>query len=285
MPLQMLNPTAAPTVVPRTQATALSTYRPLTGEGVDNNGTHWLNGLSFAPFGCVTPTGFAVDDPCDDTPAESAENLTYPAVGDCVTFLPFRIETMVSHPLVVGTSDAEVEKFLRDHAELSRSFILAREVFDSALAPANPSLMDQADIVVGIDDTPVGALSGVEDGLGQKLSGGIGMIHVTPGTLVYLDGEGVLEFDGQNFRTATGHYVVGDAGYTGGAPATGAVTVGAPWIYGSGLVYFKLTGAKDTGAPWELFNYTRNVATLNTEEFGIFTFEPCTVVAAQVNAP
>ncbi len=283
MPLQMVNPTDAPEIRPRTWATAVSTYLPLNGRGVDD-GLHWLGGISFPPHGCTRLTGFPTDDPCATETAapDSAANLTYADAADCVTFLPFRIEVFLEYQMLNGTTAEQAEAYVRSHAELARSYILAREVLNSALVPANPSLVDQADTVTGLNSTPAGALGAVEDGLASRLANGLGMIHVTPGLLTILQAGGGLHFDGTNYRTPTGHLVVADAGYTGGAPGTGTVTPAQPWIYGSGDVSYRHSGQEATGAPWELFEYKRNKVTLNVEEYGIFKFEPCSVVASRV---
>ena len=87
-----------------------------------------------------------------------------------------------------------------------------------------------------------------------------------------------------DWYTATGHLVVADAGYVGPNPADGVVTAGAPYLYGSGPVFFKLyPNVTIVGQPWENFDYTRDNFRVDVEQYGIAFFEPCSVVAAAVD--
>jgi hypothetical protein len=145
---------------------------------------------------------------------------------------------------------------------------------------ANDSLVSVADEVTGLDLTAVGALAAVEEGLAQRIGNGIGMVHMTPGMLTILKGQ--LEFDGNEVRTVTGHRVVADAGYAGGAPGAGTVTEGESWIYGSGPVYLETTPVLFNGAIAENYVMSTNTGTIDIQQYGILAFEPCSVVAAHV---
>jgi hypothetical protein len=293
--LDFETPVAAPTVEPRTWGTALSTYREAVGEGWEareSGGVPWLNGVAFAPFGCDLPDAtYDLDDPCDNTPTETAPNLEWPegvdTADDCVRFDPFRINHRITVPVIIGAPLDDVRARLRLKARIARSYSVAREAMHSIKQASNPSFVDNATDVTAdmYDTTPTAALAAVENALAARLVDGLGMIHVDPGTLTLLAVDGGLNFDGAQYRTATGHYVVGDAGYSGGEPASGPgapgdVTAGQRWIYGSGLVYYKITDDPGLVAP-ESFNIAKNRATFNDEAYAIVIFEPCTVVAAK----
>lgn len=291
MPTMARNPVTHPTLEVRSWGIALNTYRPIPDGFFDNatGSSHWVNGVTFTPFGCTLPAaGFAADDPCDTTPAESAANLTYPDSASCVSFMPFRLEYLLDVPRVSSGSIEEIRTWFEDKRRLNRSHLLAKEAMTGALTAGNPSLMGEADDVTtaAFDTSPVAALAAVEDGLAARMANGLGMIHVSPGTLIILNAGGGLHFDGENYRTASGHIVVADSGYSGGEPASGAgatgtVTPGESWIYGSGLVHYRLSGLVDLGEEWEMYNYRDNILRLNAEEYGVLMFEPCQVVAAK----
>lgn len=275
----------APVPGPRPWATALTTYVSAVGAAFDtgpNGAQRWLGGIKFFPFGCQVLTGDTVEDFCD-TIEPWEPNLLLPEDDDdsCVVFEPFVINTIIENAPLTGLSDAELDTYAGLYSALARSLILAREVQTGSLTADNPSLVGEADTVTGVDTTAIGALAAVEDALGTKLSGGVGMIHMTPGMLTILNSGGGLQFDGTSYRTATGHLVVADAGYVNAAPSTGAVAAGDAWIYGSGPVFAKLGPVTTFGATGERFDRVHNKVTLRIEQYALAYFEPCSVVAAK----
>jgi hypothetical protein len=273
-----------PFPAPRIVGTALAEYFELDLD------PHWpLAGVTFPAFGCDFPVGEAPYDLCSATLVDRTVNIDLPDVDDededadtgaCVEFKPFTIPLHAEVSVVRGWSEAQLRDWARRKIELVRSAIVAREVLTGALATSEHSFIGEADTVTGLDTTPAGALGAVENGLAAKLGNGLGMIHVTPGLLTDLLSDAAVFMDGGSWKTANGHTVVADAGYTGGAPSTGTVTAGAPWIYGSGPVGYK-TAIEDRGE--RIVNISRNKLVIVGAEWGVVAFEPCTVVAALVD--
>lgn len=280
MPTIIKTPIPAPVVRPRTVSTALSTYIPLD-DGVFSDSPEvkrWLNGVSFCSAGCAALLGETIEDPCADGSITALEDNVDLADDDAVvSFDAFVVDARVTAPVTSGPPESQIRALLQMRSALARSVVVAREALTGGLTTNSPSFVSEADTVVGVDGTPVGALAAVEDGLADKLQGGVGMIHVTPGMLTILNSGGGLVFDGEDYRTATGHLVVADAGYTGGAPSTGAVTSGENWIYGSGPVFLKLGDTRS----FETLDWRHNVAVHRMQQYALLVFEPCAVVAAK----
>ena len=251
---------------------------------------HWpLAGLQFPAFGCDFPVGEAPYDLCTATAVAHTVNIDLPDVDDededadtgaCVDFKPFTMWLQTEFTTISGWSPEEHAEWARRKIELVRSAVIAREVMTASLASSDHSFVGEADTVTGIDASPTGALGAVETALGAKIGNGLGLIHVTLGLLTHLAAEGAVMLEGGSWKTANGHTVVADAGYQGGAPSTGTVTVAEPWIYGSGPVGYK-SALDDRGGP--TIDITRNRVQLVQVEWGIVAFEPCTVVAAKVD--
>lgn len=268
----------------RRRATALTTYLPM-GWLSEQNPPRWvMSGASISTMGCQQLEGNGEpDDICDYTVTERDPNLTLPGdsePGDCIEFNPFEIYTQLEHKLVQGYSREELRQYMDDYALLHRSRIIAKETMTGYLTAANPSLVSVAETVTGLDTTVLGALAAVEDGLAARIGNGVGMIHLTPGIFTLLRGSFV--FDDNEVRTITGHRVVADAGYTGGAPSTGTVTSGETWIYGSGPVYLETTMPEWNGDGPAGFELTTNTGILDVLQYAVVAFETCPVVAARV---
>ena len=173
------------------------------------------------------------------------------------------------------------------HTEISRSSILGAQVERSAYTTGNPSLASEAQDVGNLDQSLMGALFAIEQGLADLLDGGAGMLHVPAGALSVLHAQGGIRYDqdGRPF-TATGHLVVADAGYLGVSPVTKAVVAGELWIYGSGPVFAKYDDLlRFQTDPWDdLSNgLLHNDREVKAEMHGIALFDPCSVVAALID--
>jgi hypothetical protein len=265
----------------RTTATAAATYLPM--EQIDDDGRpRWIRaGVALPTWGCPQLEGLG--EPADIcVPQESAfePNMTLDDL-DCADFGPFHVRVQLEHKFVQTYSREELVEFLQSFALLHRSRIIAKEAMTANLT-SNDSLVSVADTLTGIDLSAVGALAAVEEGLAQRIGNGIGMVHMTPGMTVLV--KGALTADGNDLRTPSGHLVVADAGYAGGAPGAGAVTEGESWIYGSGPVYLETTPLLFNGAIAENYVMSTNTGTIDIQQYGILAFEPCSVVAAKVTA-
>lgn len=69
-----------------------------------------------------------------------------------------------------------------------------------------------------------------------------GVIHLTPGLLVLAKSQALVEWRDGQYRTATGHVVLGDAGHTGQAAPHGQTAAGSgqAWIYATADVWYGL---------------------------------------------
>jgi hypothetical protein len=266
-------------------------YDPIQREDDDGNPIgppvkRWLNGVKFTPFGCERVVG-DVFDPC--VLRERDDPQSFP---EEVEFLPFLMEVGVNCTTL--TADATILRnqmiaYITAHMEVSRSSLIGQQVMQGAFSPTNPSLMSEAQVITGADESLLGALEAVEDGLADLLDGGQGMIHMPASILMAATSGGGFRFitgpDGiSRYYSAAGHIIVADAGYAGPSPNANAIVDGEVWIYGSGPIFVKLDDVINiNGAPWEEIDLTRNVMEVNGSQFALAIFEPCSVVAAVVD--
>lgn len=274
--------TQGPRPAARQWATALTTYAELTGPeySPDSRGVkRWLNGVKFTPFGCDKIIG-ALFDPCVE---RVSELQTY---GSEVSFDPFLAEVGITCS-TLGYDKATLDEYVIAHTEVSRSSIMGAQVERSAYATGNASLASEAQDLANADQSLMGALFAVEEGLADILDGGAGMVHVQAGALAVLQAQGGLRYDedGHPF-TATGHLIVADAGYLGVSPATQGVVAGESWVYGSGPVFAKYDDLlRYETDPWDDLSggLLHNDREVKAEVYGIAIFEPCSVVAALID--
>lgn len=116
-----------------------------------------------------------------------------------------------------------------------------------------------------------------------------GVIHTSPDVFVLAVADDlVFEKDGM-FRTATGHYVVADAGHSGVDAPYGQsdAAAGNAWIYATGDVWYALSAEQgvtrhedEDGGP---FYKARNQNQPLVERYGIVAFDPNVHAAALVS--
>ncbi len=254
--------------------------------------TRWQRGVKFTGYGCegLTPAGlqFCYDadvEPLDDT--VSGEIARFPAFDVAAS------ETCATRdsslPWMNGRLDARWAAFLSEPiAAQLESNALALEVPGDENGEEDPveapSLVSAATLVTGAPGSVADAFAAIERGLADRLHGALGHIHVAP-ELLSLAGGDLIYRDGGVWRTYTGHSVIADAGYTGATPADGEDSDGTLWIYGSGPVGFQVGPPKDPTGYTEGLNMPRNTLTARKIAQALVVFEPCTVVAAQVELP
>lgn len=131
------------------------------------------------------------------------------------------------------------------------------------------------------------AMNNLEMYLATRLMNGTGMIHMTPGLFALAVADELAVWDGTDFRTATGHIVVGDAGHTGlSTPSGGAQgTAAAPWIYATGDVWWAVKAVPkleeaESGNGYQLIK--RNIDRPMFEVAGLLAFDPTVLGAARV---
>jgi hypothetical protein len=259
----------------------MTTIDPTTF-AVDGNSSRWLNGVTFTPIGC-DPLRRIANDCLPDS-------KTLDGFDDEVSFDAFVIYdgrecSTLSGQNIQGYVDLRLSALSSEQlaAEL---MVGGARVYNGASPRINPSLASAADDLGSTASSLFDGLYLIETALADLLSGGVGIIHVTAGMLTLLQSGGGLQFINGRYQTPTGHFVIGDAGYLGGAPTAygGGGDADDRWIYGSGLVSWTASEAMPVGTlPHERMDFTRNIDAVIAERAALFTFDPCAVVATRVN--
>lgn len=190
----------------------------------------------------------------------------------------------------IRCSDLSVEpSVLRDRVEMKLTVLASAGMASELMtgAASNATALSTASVDVSLGNTAETIRVGfakLEAHLASKLHGAIGMIHVPPGVLTLALADGLIFMGaGDVFRTATGHIVIGDAGYTGTAtpPNATAANGSQAWLYASGIVRHAITDI--IGLREAEKNLTeRNIESFYGHRYGIVTFDPCTVGAVKV---
>lgn len=127
----------------------------------------------------------------------------------------------------------------------------------------------------------------LERHLANVLHGAAGMIHVSPGLLGLLVADDLATWDGRVFRTATGHVVVGDPGWTGQyTPFGSSAASGAQeWMYATAPIWFAISAINTTEVltddPVDT-DLLRNVHEPIAKRFGLVTWDPSATGAIKV---
>lgn len=250
---------------------------PLDGEAA----VRWPgHGLKFQPWPC---RGAYVDDSgCSPTMLTSDT----PECEEYEEQLPFKMYDVLRYSAFSHIAE-DPESFMRTRMGLLVSSLLAKELVDGA-GSGGLSLSSEAHYAGGgafsttavdLDD----ALAALEEDLASNLNGTQGMIHVPPGLMFEAVDKGQIEWTGSRYETPLGNIVVADAGYVGMAHPAGSSAAGAKktWIYASGPVYYRTTGAEFMGDALDggSFAMDRNTITRFIEAYGIILFDPCPVAA------
>lgn len=275
-------PINPPPRVPRPRGTALTSYFELDTSSPSNSGveTRWaFDGVTFVPYACGTEVNPLTVDPCADdgddfinTPMGFETEVTFPAFG---------FEISIQCSLLSMTGD-DLRKQLTVLVENELSPIFGEQVYNGIHNPAAPSLASDADILTEAGATnPFEAVGLVEDGLADRIRDAVGMIHVPPSIMFEIAQS--LDFSDGRFHTPTGHIVVADPGYQGGAPTSGTEVGGFRYVYGSSPVHFKYMTPMFYGDDFENWITTHNDQVVRVAGYGIAVWEPCSVVAARVS--
>lgn len=280
----------------RTRGLLLDAARPIPASELSVGAANRLPaGVTWLPWGSPDSTTEGVYGVLDADPDPGDEVLlaTYNKLPRELPAVQFQHAFLLWDSLQCTTLASSLE-WLNDRIdvdfELMESAAFAAELEsgangtlglkgDSTHVPARPQANTAVSIRLGIYS--------LEQHLASVLSDGVGMFHVTPGLLVLLAADYIVEWDGSVFRTATGHIVVGDAGFTGGVIPQGGTgaAAGTNWIYASGPVW---TAIAD-GSTQELRETGEGQVALRTnknrplkEEHGLFVFDPGFVGAVKV---
>ena len=254
------------------------------------DGKHWYGGIAIQPINGemsrLTPE-FCIGDPDDPYDAAISGTTDY--------FSAFHI---------VGTEKCStlsvqyegLQGLLKARYDVTVSEKIAEELEGGGYAPQikdpntgaltdNPTLSNTAVVVSATPDTADSVLALIEGGLAYVLHGAVGVIHMNPAMLALLDSDRVeLGADGI-WRTKSGHIVVSDSGYTGIPPEGHSPETGVGWMYGSGMIAYKLVPIDGIDSPSDNFDQGHNDYTGRILALALYAFDTNTVVAAPVDLP
>lgn len=188
----------------------------------------------------------------------------------------------------IRCSDLSVEpSVLRDRVEMKLTVLasagMASELMTGA-ASADRSFTTDALSLGNTAETIRVGFAKLEAHLASKLNGAVGMIHVPPGVLTLANADSIISMGADGlFRTATGHIVIGDAGYSGTATPDGATAASSSqaWLYASGIVRHAITDIKGLREAEE--NLTeRNTESFYGHRYGVVVYDSCAVGAVKV---
>lgn len=183
----------------------------------------------------------------------------------------------------------------RRQLEVTRSFQIARELWDGALAAGgidNPLLTDlTSDTVTAGAADPVDALACLEAGMAEQGFGRQGMIHMPPQLMAHYVAASAVVRDGATFVSPMGHVVVPDAGYTGSGPG-GSAAGASQWMYGTDVIALRLaevmtvpTSLSDARDLASAMDRTVNDITVWAVQVVAYQWDRCVHVAAEVDLP
>lgn len=251
----------------------------------------WQRGVKFTGYGCagLTPAGlqFCYDEEVEPLDAAVSGSISrHPAFDVAATESCTDLD--VDLAWLSGRLDdrwgAFVSTPIAAQLETNALDLEVPTSEDDATPVEAPSLRSEATVLTYAPVSVATGFAVIEAGLASTLHGAVGIIHVTP-ALLSLAGGDILRWDNGVWRTYTGHAVVADAGYTGAVPDAGTFADGTFWMYGSGPVGYQL-GAPAPRTPIEEgLNLPRNTLTARKIAQALVVFEPCSVVAAQVELP
>lgn len=254
---------------------ALAAFSPID---VDAGPARWLAGVKFHAATATTPTGRRVDL-CDVMGIPTPGSL-----GDLQSYHSFEIG-MALECSMLSLERAELTAALTEAYSKWESVMVAGQLERDRFSVNSGSLASTATNLANGDKSLVGAFNAIEHGLAARLGNDRGIIHMPLGLLSTYVAEGLVERDGDSFRTAgVGHRVAADAGYLGVSPVTEGVVVGQFWLYGSGAVRYRSESEVRYYLPFDSDQaQSRSVNVVQARRAAILAWDSTTVVAAQIN--
>lgn len=213
-------------------------------------------------------------EPDDDQPEEDS-------VDAGATFDSFAVAAREDAPWRFGPELAASRIERRRLAQLSAW--VAEELATGTIT-GNPALADATEVLTAAYD-PDEIMYPIEQLLAEGGHGTVGTIYMNPGALTLVAASYDFMAEGGIYRTSTGHYIVGDAGIPGTSPS-GVDTDGKTWLYahlGRPDVY--LGPVRASVAESATFGRTRNTRSSIFVQDVLVAFEPCLVIAAEMNVP
>lgn len=246
-----------------------------------------IGGVTFCGQGCPV---------LDTFENQWCEEVTLPADASAVDaheFSSFAIVDRESYPAYFDPTWPEDR--IRQRFDAMTSAQVARELQTGALT-GGPSLVDSVTDFTG-DSTPVPIDEAlyVLNEMVAPLDGLEVTIHSSPGVFELLVANYSIAQDDEDvpgdpnarpFRTATGHVLVGDAGHDGSIAPDGLSTASdGSWIYATLAVASYLSEVRPVGQFNARFDHTRDTLDSIFVRDAIVAFDPCSVVAIQVEVP
>lgn len=242
-----------------------------------------LAGVTFVPWGNDVTAAVGDVDLC------GAEDFTS-AVGrwpDTETQKPFSMWkgfecSSLSLGLTVDTVAARSVELLSRVADA----VFTRELVTGA-ASGGQSLSSEATRPLGNTATALAAtFAGFDDYFDSVLGNDEGIVWVPSKVLGLAYAADLIVRDGDAWRTATGHKVVGDGGFGASVtPAGGtAAAAGDTWVYASGPVAYGLMEPVAVGdGRQDTMVLSSNIRQVFAQGHGLLLFDPLTVGAIKLD--
>lgn len=274
---------------PRTRGTLLSVAREIPRAELVASGFNRLPaGVTWLPWGPVVLTNVEAD--CNVVYSKVVRDL--PATIAVPAFLVY---DALHCSTIAGMYD-ELWNRVNHNFEVGLSAAIARQLelgtfgglsLQGAQDYNGVSTADYVPVVVPGTTLRL-AVNGLENYLASKLLDSVGTIHLTPGLLALGAADLLWMWDegAGAYRTATGTYVVGDAGFTGTSTPNGgaAGSTASPWVYATGDVWYAVMAQEkadeNDGNGYKLVN--RNTDRPLAEVYAVVCFDPNVLAAARV---
>lgn len=261
----------------------IDAMRPIPPEALTRNGTSRMPlGVTWLPWGCGNVSTDASD--CAVVYDLSAREL--PDVALQPAFL-------IWDALKCSTLSSEPE-WLRqrvvDNLSVYTSAAFASELQGAAASGGIGLVGNVTYAPTVVSATAVSlrnAFLGLEGALADKLHGGMGVIHLTPGLLTLASADDLVYWADGQYWTPTGHCVVGDAGFTGATPYDeSAAGEGETWIYATSMIHYAVSAINSTEVLTDDQHDTKILKNLNrpiAQRYGIMAWDPCATSAILVD--
>jgi hypothetical protein len=246
----------------------------------------WL-GVKWMPWGTDNLDLDAAD--CDVSHNFTADEPVLRRVPDEMTQPAFLMWDALKCSTISSTPDwlrARVVRNLRVYASAAMAGELATAAASGGLAISGTNLLTP-NIVNATAQSIRLSMYHLEAHLAATLHGAAGMIHVSSGLLTLLVADDLVEWDGRVYRTATGHIVVGDPGWTGQYTPFGssAASGDEEWMYATAPIWFAISEINTTQILTDDPGDTELLKNMNQPHgyrYGVITWDPAATGAIKV---
>jgi len=248
----------------------------------DDDARMMLAGWQMKPEACAASNGGTLAIDCFGKTAAMSTHASGSTV-DGIGFLVYARDDCSAFGFEAADYEGRARRLLASIA----SWHVAREMnagtVTGGLSPANTPLASGATTVENAAPaSPENALACLEDGLLDATKNRRGFIYVRPNMLTHLAANQLIHLEGNTWLTASGNFVVSDAGFTGQDP-DGTPLGTNQFIYASSWTEIRKSGVVVFGGPGAEMD--RSVNTITTWAVQAFTWiwDGCYIGAAEVN--